>query len=114
VNGDPVLLAQLVRNLVDNAVHYNVPGGEVRVRLRSSGHLTVGNTGPVIEEADAERLFEPFYRGAGRVGTQGAGLGLSIVRAVAVSHGGRATARSRGGGGLDVDIHLPPRALSKS
>ena len=108
VSGDPVLLAQLVRNLLDNAVRYNVADGEVVVRLDARGHLTVGNTGPVVAEDDADRLFEPFFRGEGRTGrTDGAGLGLSIVRAVAVSCGGRATAQPRAGGGLTVDVYLP-------
>jgi len=108
VPGDPVLLARLVHNLVDNAVRYNVPGGEVRVRLDAHGHLTISNTGPAIAEDEANHLFEPFFRGAGRTGhTDGAGLGLSIVRAVAASVGGRATARPLIGGGLAVEVYLP-------
>jgi signal transduction histidine kinase len=108
VSGDPVLLAQLVRNLVDNAVRYNRPGGEVRVRLDADGHLTISNTGPAVADDEAHRLFEPFFRGAGRAGrSEGAGLGLSIVRAVAASFGGRATARPLAAGGLVVDVHLP-------
>ena len=83
VMGDPTLLAQLVGNLLDNAVRYNVPEGEVMVRLQPDGRLTVSNTGPLVDPDDVERLFEPFWRGAGRAGrTDGAGLGLSIVRAI--------------------------------
>ena len=90
------------------AFDYNVPDGELLARLRSDGRLTISNTGPVIGEQDAERLFEPFYRGTGRTGrTDGAGLGLSIVRAVAASHSGQATARSLSGGGLAVEVCLP-------
>ena len=108
VAGDPLLLAQLVRNLIDNATRYNVPGGEVLVRLTADGHLTVSNTGPAIGADEATRLFEPFFRGAQRTGrSDGAGLGLSIVRAVAVSCGGAATATPRDGGGLVVEVHLP-------
>jgi signal transduction histidine kinase len=108
VAGDPLLLAQLVHNLVDNALRYNVPGGEVLVRLTPGGHLTVSNTGPAIGADEATRLFEPFFRGAQRTGrTDGAGLGLSIVRAVAVSCGGVATATPRDGGGLVVEVYLP-------
>jgi len=108
VGGDPVLLAQLVRNLVHNAVRYNVPGGEVLVRLEADGRLTVSNTGPVIAAEDVPRLFEPFVRGGGRTAhADGAGLGLSIVRAVAASSGGRATARPHTGGGLTVEVCLP-------
>lgn len=109
VTGDRLLLSQLVRNLMDNALRYNVPGGEVLVRLTSNGHLTISNTGPAISDAEAMRLFEPFYRGAERTGqTDGAGLGLSIVRAVATACGGIATATPRDGGGLVVEVYLPP------
>jgi signal transduction histidine kinase len=108
VTGDPTLLAQLVRNLIDNAMRYNTPGGKVLLRLRADGHLTISNTGPLIDPGDIERLFEPFWRGAGRAGrTDGAGLGLSIVRAIASSHGGRVTACPLTGGGLEVEVHLP-------
>ncbi|MFF0475116.1 ATP-binding protein [Streptomyces sp. NPDC004284] len=111
VRGSRVLLAQLVRNLVANAVAYNVPGGEVRVRVEAPGVLTVVNTGPVVPEADVDGLFEPFRRGEGRdrMGP-GAGLGLSLVRSIALAHGGavRAVARSAGdGGGLAVTVTLP-------
>ncbi|MFI7539919.1 sensor histidine kinase [Actinoplanes sp. NPDC049599] len=109
VTGDRLLLAQLVRNLTDNALRYNVPGGEVLVRLTPDGHLTVSNTGPAISAAEATRLFEPFYRGADRTArTDGAGLGLSIVHAVAVACGGSATATPRDGGGLVVEVSIPP------
>ncbi|AJF66037.1 sensor histidine kinase [Streptomyces vietnamensis] len=110
VRGSRVLLAHLVRNLVANAVAYNVPGGDVDVRVED-GVLTVVNTGPVVAEGDVDGLFEPFRRGEGRdrMGP-GAGLGLSIVRSIAVAHGGavRAVARGEGeGGGLVVTVTLP-------
>ncbi|MFD3566110.1 sensor histidine kinase [Streptomyces sp. NPDC058667] len=115
VPGSRVLLGQLVRNLVANAVAYNVPGGVVEVRAEG-GVLTVVNTGPVVPEADAEGLFEPFRRGEGRdrMGP-GAGLGLSIVRSIAVAHGGGATAIARSaaeGGGLVVTVTLPVTATT--
>ncbi|MFE0421723.1 sensor histidine kinase [Streptomyces sp. NPDC058953] len=107
VRGNRPLLAQLVRNLVTNAVAYNVPGGTVTVVV-AGGVLTVENTGPVIAAADVPALFEPFRRGEGRdrMGP-GAGLGLSIVRSIADAHGGRATARPGPEGGLTVTITLP-------
>ncbi|MFF0555665.1 sensor histidine kinase [Streptomyces sp. NPDC004266] len=113
VRGSRVLLAQLVRNLVANAVAYNVPGGRVDVRAED-GVLTVVNTGPVVPTGDVDGLFEPFRRGEGRDRTgPGAGLGLSIVRSIAVAHGGsvRAVARSAAeGGGLVVTVTLPVTA----
>ncbi|KOX23791.1 histidine kinase [Streptomyces sp. NRRL F-6491] len=113
VRGSRVLLRQLVRNLVANAVVHNVPGGFVDVRV-AGGVLTVVNTGPVVPPDDVEGLFEPFRRGEGRDRTgPGAGLGLSIVRSIATAHGGSATAvaRSAGdGGGLVVTVTLPVTA----
>ncbi|MFF7775774.1 sensor histidine kinase [Streptomyces tanashiensis] len=111
VRGSRVLLAQLVRNLVANAVAYNVPGGEVGVRVEAPGVLTVVNTGPVVPEDDVDGLFEPFRRGEGRdrMGP-GAGLGLSLVRSIALAHGGAVRAVARGaaeGGGLVVTVTLP-------
>jgi signal transduction histidine kinase len=108
VTGDHLLLVQLVRNLMDNALRYNGPGGEVLVRLTPDGHLTISNTGPMISAGEATRLFEPFYRAAERTArTDGAGLGLSIVRAIAVACGGAATATPRDDGGLVVEVHIP-------
>jgi signal transduction histidine kinase len=113
--GDPVLLERVVQNLVDNALAYNVPGGGVWVRTRTSGsraELVVENTGPAVPAYEVPRLFEPFRRlrsrtGSGQGAGHGTGLGLSIVRSVAVAHGGRVDARPRDGGGLIVTVTLP-------
>ncbi|HEY0496401.1 MAG TPA: HAMP domain-containing sensor histidine kinase [Kutzneria sp.] len=103
--GDSLLLNQVVRNLVDNAGRYDVPGGTVWVRVTAQGELTVANTGPVVSEEDSALLFEPFHRATDK--KDGVGLGLSIVRAIAAVHGGRAAARPRPDGGLVVTVELP-------
>ena len=105
VEGDPVLLAQLVGNLLRNAVLYNKPGGTVAVRL--DRELVVTNTGPTVPADAVPGLFEPFRRLRDRTGTAGSGLGLSIVQSVARAHQGSAKARPNGGGGLVVQVNLP-------
>jgi signal transduction histidine kinase len=118
VHGDPVLLERLMTNLVQNAIKYNVPDGEVLVRTVAVPHgqttraLLLGNTGPVIPTEMVPTLLEPFRRMArertGVVG--GAGLGLSIVRSIVAVHGGRLDVRAGDKGGLIVDIALPGSA----
>jgi len=109
--GDALLLERLVHNLVENGIRHNAgPGGLVEVVSRTvddRAEVTVSNTGPVIPRHEIQDVFEPFRRlGADRI-AGGAGLGLSIVRAVATAHGGEATARPRAGGGLVVTVRLP-------
>jgi signal transduction histidine kinase len=95
VDGDPVLLERMVANLVDNALRYNRPGGAVAVATGTAGgrgFLRVTNTGEAPDPESTERLWEPFVRGQHDRHTTGAGLGLSIVRAVAHAHAGTAHA----------------------
>lgn len=114
-NGNPVLLERLVQNLLDNGVRHNVPeDGWVSLTsgTRSDGIavLRVSNTGPVVPRYEIPSLFEPFRRlGTDRVAANaaGAGLGLSIVRAIARAHGGDVRAEPRDGGGLIVTVTLP-------
>nr|WP_260408294.1 HAMP domain-containing sensor histidine kinase [Planomonospora venezuelensis] len=112
VQGDPLFLERCVFNLLENAVKYNVRGGDVWVRLGEEGGgaaVTVENTGPPVPPYEVDDLFEPFHRLNGdRVrSARGAGLGLSIVRAIADAHGGGVTARARPEGGLAVTVRLP-------
>ncbi|ACZ22438.1 signal transduction histidine kinase [Sanguibacter keddieii DSM 10542] len=117
VRGDHVLLDRLVRNLVDNAVRYNVEGGTVRVTVPCPHRLVVENTGPTVPEAQVHGLFEPFrrLRPDGTVADRavrsahqpGTGLGLSIVRSIVAAHSGSVTARPRASGGLVVSVYLP-------
>ncbi|GAA3130752.1 HAMP domain-containing sensor histidine kinase [Planomonospora alba] len=113
--GDALLLERLVHNLVENGIRHNVGDGTGWVRVTSRTvaggrvEVEVSNTGPAVPPYDIPPLFKPFRRlGAERVVTgRSTGLGLSIVRSVAVAHGGDVTARPREGGGLVVTASLP-------
>jgi signal transduction histidine kinase len=114
VLGDRGLLERLVGNLVENGVQHNVDGGWVRVDAGTVGEharLQVMSSGPIVPAEEVPRLFEPFRRqGTARTARRGAGLGLSIVRAVATVHGGTVTAEARAEGGLTVTVDLPRTA----
>jgi len=92
IAGDPLLLAQALGNLIDNALKYAPANGKVEVKaLRrgdGSAELTVADDGPGIPDADKPRAAQRFFRGDDSRGTPGVGLGLSIVDAVARLHGG--------------------------
>ena len=112
VEGDRTLLERMLWNLVENAIAYNVRGGWVDVSVREMGQrcvVDVANTGPQVDPAEVDGLFEPFRRaGVERVGASGgAGLGLSIVRAIASTHQGTVRAEPRSVGGLVVTVELP-------
>ncbi|MFI9817745.1 sensor histidine kinase [Saccharothrix variisporea] len=103
--GSPVLLAQLVDNVVDNAVRHNVDGGWMKVTAGDS--LVVESGGPVLAQADVERLGRPFQRLTNRTGSdRGSGLGLSIVAAIATAHDGCLSITARPEGGLRVTVHF--------
>lgn len=103
VTGEPTLVRQLLTNLLDNAIEYNVPGGFVRVVVDADG-ITVENSGTVVPADAVAALTEPFRR-LGAAGTRRhSGLGLSIVAAVARAHGWRLTMAARDDGGLRVQV----------
>jgi signal transduction histidine kinase len=117
VHGDPVLAKRLVTNLIDNAIQHNIPGGQVRVSTGiSGGHpvLSVSSTGPAIPPGQVARLFQPFQRLHSRRGSNGHGLGLSIVRAIATAHGANVTAVAPPSGGLDVTVTFPSPASNRA
>ena len=110
VAGDAALLERLVANLIENGVRYNRPGGFVSVSTRANGggaELRVENSGVPVEPAQAGRLAEPFERLERSAEGGGAGLGLSIVRAVTQAHGGELEIVPRAGGGLAVSVRFP-------
>jgi signal transduction histidine kinase len=100
----------LVANLVDNAVRYNVPGGDIWIGTgteHGQARLDVANTGPVVDPSNVERLFQPFQRLADRTTGEGFGLGPAIVASIGTVHGGTVSGRPRNGGGLEVTVILP-------
>jgi signal transduction histidine kinase len=111
-SGDPALVERLLGNLLENALRYNLPSsGWVSV---STGEvdgvptLRVANSGAVITDEQAAQLTEPFHRLNGnRIGTRGAGLGLSIVAAIATAHDAELQVDPRPDGGLDVEVRFP-------
>jgi signal transduction histidine kinase len=104
-------LHRLVLNLVQNGIVHTPPGTTVDVRLRQSGHdavIEVSDDGPGIAPHLRERVFDRFVRGEGdRSARSGSGLGLSIVRAVADSHGGRVELGASETGGTRFVVRLP-------
>jgi len=112
IDGDAEALRVLIGNLVDNAVRYTPPGGNVEVKVLAQGNhaqLVVADTGPGIPEEARERVFDRFYRHAGN-GATGSGLGLAIVREIALRHGAKITlADARPGSGLAVTVEFPRR-----
>lgn len=110
VDGDEAALDALVRNLADNALRYTPRGGRIVMRVaREEGHarLDVEDSGPGIPEEARERVFDRFHRELGS-GVEGSGLGLSIVRQVVASHGGRIDlGTSSALGGLRATVLFP-------
>jgi signal transduction histidine kinase len=109
-SGDPVLLERLVANLVDNALRYNAPSGDLWLSTSTvdgQATLVVANTGPVIARDALRVLFEPFQRLQGRTSSDGFGLGLAIVASITAAHHGTVAAQPRPGGGLTVTVTMP-------
>jgi len=108
IQGDPLMLRHLVRNLLENAERH-AAGKEVRASIETGERcltLVVEDRGPGVPEAERERIFAPFYRLPGARDT-GAGVGLALVRQVARYHGGEARVVAREGGGSRFEVTLP-------
>jgi signal transduction histidine kinase len=117
--GDPAMVERLVANLVENAVRHNRPHGWVTAWTGvRAGRPTVevANSGPVVEPEQVEELVKPFRRLDGELGatdpSNGLGLGLSIVQAIAEAHGARLTTVARPEGGLEVAVSFPDAPAS--
>ena len=110
ITGDSERLAQVVTNLLTNAIQYNLPDGEVRVKLESQSGmaiLTVTDKGQGIAPEDLPRVFERFYRADKSRSTGGNGLGLAISKAVVEAHGGTIEVSSTEDAGTVFTVRLP-------
>lgn len=107
--GDPLMLSEAIKNLIENALHHG--GGNVEVEVATTAGeyvIAVADRGPGIDPAERPRVFDRFYRGSAH--SRGAGLGLAIVRQAVESHRGTVELSDRPGGGLVVRIGLPRAA----
>jgi two-component system sensor histidine kinase TctE len=114
VQGEKLLLREVLNNLIDNALHYAGSGTTLTVRARQGADrcwLEIEDDGPGLPEADLPRAFERFWRASELPG--GCGLGLAIVAEIAQRHGGSATAHSVQPHGLLIRIDLPLLAAAK-
>jgi len=113
VKGDAVRLQQVFGNLLSNASNYSPEGADIVIACREQhgrAVVTVTDTGVGIKNDMLERIFDPFVRGNGN-GTDGLGIGLTLVRNLVAQHGGRITAHSDGigrGSTFGVDVPLLP------
>lgn len=114
---DPDRLAQVLGNLVSNAIKYTGPGGLITVAAGTDQNqlwLRVSDTGLGISPEVMERIFEPFYRAQpGRRFPQGLGLGLTIAQDLITAHGGKLEVASEAGRGSQFTIWLPLPAANK-
>lgn len=111
VKGDARLLARLVRNLIQNALRHGAPPVSAEIRVDDDrAELTVRDHGPGIAETERERVFEPFYRPAGRSEQAGGlGLGLALVRQIAQHHGASVRQETPADGGARFVVSFPIR-----
>jgi len=110
--GEPVMIATMIRNLLDNAVRFTPRGGRVDVGVYREGSeavVQIEDSGPGIPLADIGRIFEPFFRGS-RPSEDGTGLGLSIVKRIADRLDGSVVLENISGAaqtGLRATVRLP-------
>ena len=100
VRGDYGLLSQALNNLIENAAKYSTPGSPIRLDGTSSGGrvaISVTDAGPGFEQAEAQHVFDKWYRARSGSGAEGTGLGLALVKAIAELNGGSVAAQSTPG-----------------
>ncbi|NBW31242.1 MAG: sensor histidine kinase [bacterium] len=111
IAGDTDRLIQLVLGLVENAIRHSPARSSITIGTSVTEGLAsiwVDDEGPGVPLSERERIFEPFYRGAGQPrGHGGAGLGLAVARSIAAAHGGTIAAETALGGGARLIVRIP-------
>jgi signal transduction histidine kinase len=110
VSGHQEQLRRVLDNLVDNALKFTPPPGEVRITLSVNGHwstVTVKDSGVGINEADLPFIFNRFHRGRNTADLPGSGLGLAMVKTIVDNHRGYITTVSKPGQGTKISVRLP-------
>ncbi len=110
LRADRVRLAQLVDNLVSNAIKFTPPGGRVEITTRAcdgKASLAVSDSGIGVPASERERVFERFFRASNSDDAASSGLGLSIAKAIVDAHGGRVELESAEGAGTTVTVSFP-------
>jgi two-component system sensor histidine kinase KdpD len=107
---DAVMIGQILENLLENAFKYTPAGTPIEIGASGrAGEVTlwVADRGPGLPAGEEEKLFEKFYRGTMEAAQSGAGLGLTICRAIAKAHGGDMRGENRSGGGAIFSFSMP-------
>ncbi len=110
IQGDIHKIQRMIANLIDNALSYTPTGGEVHIQMKEDKdrvEIAVQDTGVGISVEELPHIFERFYRCDKSRRHSGTGLGLTLAKAIAVSHGGDITAHSSLGKGSTFTISLP-------
>jgi signal transduction histidine kinase len=108
--GDPVRIGQMVTNVLLNAVRYTPPGGTIAVDCRRRAdelQITIKDSGAGVSPADAPHIFEAGFRGEAGIGSEGSGLGLSLVKRLVEDHSGSVTLGETSERGATFVLRLP-------
>jgi len=110
ISMDSVLMAQVLINLLDNALKYSPPAGKIEVTVRTRENwleIEVADQGPGIPEKYLVQVFNKFFRLSRTEEVSGTGLGLAISKGIVEAHGGKIRAENRPGGGSQIIFTLP-------
>jgi two-component system sensor histidine kinase KdpD len=113
IDVDPVLIAQVLANLLDNSLKYSPPGTPLEIEAASSDswiELRLSDRGPGVPEEYRLRVFEKFFRLPGTEGIRGTGLGLAISKGIVEAHQGKIRVENLPGGGARFILTLPARS----